>query len=647
MPSWSSPPSPPPRSLHALGVGLLQLLVLALCASAETSAAASSRSLQQLAREGARLAASGTARGHEAAVAKYHAALQPTNGDGGRLLRHAQVATYNLGLSLVALGRHTEARDAFMSTLDALQGAGGKAAAEQVATVHVALAESHARAASWGAAAQHFNAAAELRPADATVRYNTGGALLNLRATQLGAEKEEHREGEPGQDGAAAVTPSARLRARLAAVASDAAVAHEEALALRPRSIKFAGAAAVAHAMAGRPTRAAAHLRRVLAAGGGGADVGPEAEEHGATPELHMYLAVALETTESPALAVPHFAAVLAPMLRRHAGGAGDGGLGPPDREQLLRHATLRLGKLLEQRRPDVAAAVERLPLPQEVRTPLRDEPSTLWDAAVAFGLWRHPAQRPGYVVPGVALPSQPWWDTDEELLGTGTGNGNCGAVPSATGEQQRPQPSVGRQQQQQQQGAVLGRHRALWAAGKLLELEATALAAEFEANHALAQPPALAQRAVAAASMQEDVPDGAGAGVGPEVVVVSDNEDLADTGWWRQCLFVRNGQRVPANWRDRSAWPVARRVFEALLGRAAANATSAATATAEDSSSGGSAVVGAHHSVAHGPTEEPDDTPNGGGPTQSRQDRMQWLRRLAAGVAERLPKGSIGARCR
>ena len=60
--------------------------------------------------------------------------------------------------------------------------------------------------------------------------------------------------------------------------------------------------------------------------------------------------------------------------------------------------------------------------------------------------------------------------------------------------------------------------------------------------------------------------------------LVVADNEKISDAaaipgrddgdGWWRQCLFVRNGRRVPANWRGATArWPTAAALFERLLG--------------------------------------------------------------------------------
>ena len=48
-----------------------------------------------------------------------------------------------------------------------------------------------------------------------------------------------------------------------------------------------------------------------------------------------------------------------------------------------------------------------------------------------------------------------------------------------------------------------------------------------------------------------------AAAGAGP--LVVADNENISSSsneeeGWWRQCLFVRNGRRVPTNWRSSSS---------------------------------------------------------------------------------------------
>ena len=150
------------------------------------------------------------------------------------------------------------------------------------------------------------------------------------------------------------------------------------------------------------------------------------------------------------------------------------------------------------------------------------------------------------------------------------------------------------------------------------------ALAQEFRANRALSTAPQSAEGAQAASAgimtmtMSEEhaAPHSS---VEQEVVVVADNEGITDAGWWRQCLFVRNGQRVPANWRDSTErWPVSRRVFEALLapagtGTGTAGATRSATAGASGAAAAGS---------------EPRD--QGGVGT------------AAAGVADRLPKGSI-----
>lgn len=104
--------------------------------------------------------------------------------------------------------------------------------------------------------------------------------------------------------------------------------------------------------------------------------------------------------------------------------------------------------------------------------------------------------------------------------------------------------------------------------------------------------------------------------------LVVSDNENISQDGWWRQCLFVRNGRRVPANWRQQQQqgsgtstststgstsarhWPVATSLFERLL------------AAPDDHGSASSSSSSAGVS--------PD----------------LWA--AAAGVSERLPKGSI-----
>jgi hypothetical protein len=72
------------------------------------------------------------------------------------------------------------------------------------------------------------------------------------------------------------------------------------------------------------------------------------------------------------------------------------------------------------------------------------------------------------------------------------------------------------------------------------------------------------------------DVDTAGGQSMAP--LVVADNENISVTtavaalpekgsGWWRQCLFVRNGQRVPVNWHDaQSRWSTAAPIFERIL---------------------------------------------------------------------------------
>ena len=93
------PPAPARRAApHAMKLSRGTLLVLlALTASSPGSG---SGPLMELARVADRLAEAGR---HEEAVVKYHAALSSGT------IRHAEVAAFNLGLSLVELQRHTEA----------------------------------------------------------------------------------------------------------------------------------------------------------------------------------------------------------------------------------------------------------------------------------------------------------------------------------------------------------------------------------------------------------------------------------------------------------------------------------------------------------------------------------------------------------
>ena len=108
------------------------LVLLALTASSPGSG---SGPLMELARVADRLAEAGR---HEEAVVKYHAAL------GSGTIRHAEVATFNLGLSLVELQRHTEAATAFEATLKALRVLPAwHRQPRRTASVHVAAAEAY------------------------------------------------------------------------------------------------------------------------------------------------------------------------------------------------------------------------------------------------------------------------------------------------------------------------------------------------------------------------------------------------------------------------------------------------------------------------------------------------------------------------
>lgn len=134
--------------------------------------------LMELARAADRLAEAGR---HAEAVGKYRAAL------GSGTMQHAEVAAFNLGLSLVELRRHTEAAAAFEDTIEALRALPARRQqSHRTASVHVAAAEALTQApADWGSAARHFGAAAALSPADAMSRYNAGSALFNLRRQLL------------------------------------------------------------------------------------------------------------------------------------------------------------------------------------------------------------------------------------------------------------------------------------------------------------------------------------------------------------------------------------------------------------------------------------------------------------------------------
>jgi hypothetical protein len=121
------------RSLAPLLLGCWSLLTLT---------AEGSRALELLVRGCGRLADAGR---HDEAVVKYRAALSSsTSGQ----MRHAEVATYNLGLSLADLGRHAEAAGAFDDALTALQAQPpARRHPERIAAAHVSAAESRARTA--------------------------------------------------------------------------------------------------------------------------------------------------------------------------------------------------------------------------------------------------------------------------------------------------------------------------------------------------------------------------------------------------------------------------------------------------------------------------------------------------------------------
>ena len=200
----------------------------------------------------------------------------------------------------------------------------------------------------------------------------------------------------------------AEAQASAAAAALDAAMALDEALSLQPTDVRFMGAAGLVHAMVGNYTRANQLLVAVLDAtnGGGSSNRNTKKEEH---ESFHMYIALALESTARPSLALLHYRRVLEPILQQQQP--------QPQQQQATvmqvqpqewharrarqRHAALRLAKLLE---VDAAPnAGQNL--------------SHLWDACVVGGLWLHRLQRPGYVVPGYNLLSAPWWTDTHYLL--------------------------------------------------------------------------------------------------------------------------------------------------------------------------------------------------------------------------------------
>lgn len=165
-------------------MALLVLLLLVLTAPRPGS---SGGPLLELARAADRLAEVGR---HAEAVGKYRAAL------GSGAVDHAEIVSFNLGLSLVELRRHTEAAAAFESTLEALRvlpEGHRHRHPRRAASVHVAAAEAKTHApADWGSAARHFGAAAALDPADAISRYNAGSALFNLRRQLLHSGVSSH-----------------------------------------------------------------------------------------------------------------------------------------------------------------------------------------------------------------------------------------------------------------------------------------------------------------------------------------------------------------------------------------------------------------------------------------------------------------------
>ena len=258
-------------------------------------------------------------------------------------------------------------------------------------------------------------------------------------------------------------------------------MALEEALVLQPTEPKFMGAAGVAHAMTGNYERAAEWLDAVLAETAAIAEGTAElAEAHPEVAEemveLHMYLAMALESTAVPSLAAPHYRRVLEPILTQPP--PSTAGTRHAQQEQRQRHAVLRLAKLLQQEQQEQPEQQPEAELDQ------------LWDTAVAHGLWTHTLQRPGYVVPGHRLASSPWWGPGF-LSGEHGGTCDCGTVDESLCECEdgwggpRCDEFIG-WVPGGQGGSRSGRYVALRGAIALLEREAVALAAEFTANQVL-----------------------------------------------------------------------------------------------------------------------------------------------------------------
>eukprot|EP01062_Namystynia_karyoxenos_P012058 TRINITY_DN14322_c0_g1_i1.p1 TRINITY_DN14322_c0_g1~~TRINITY_DN14322_c0_g1_i1.p1 ORF type:complete len:578 (+),score=178.15 TRINITY_DN14322_c0_g1_i1:69-1736(+) len=134
---------------------------------------------------------------------------------------------------------------------------------------------------------------------------------------------------------------------------------------------------------------------------------------------------------------------------------------------------------------------------------------------AVAAGLWPNAGQRPGYVF-SRPLPSAPYPGEDAGLR----------AAKEWAG---------------------------VWEAVRLLEQEAAAIAAEF-----------LSAVPVGGAADRSPLRDSAS-----NVSVVMDNENIADAGSWRQCIFARNGRPLPHNW-DSPKFAVTARVLRQIREQAA-----------------------------------------------------------------------------
>ena len=379
---------------------------------------------------------------------------------------------FNLGLSLKASSQWELARLAFNAALVPMTAADGN----RLSDAHRQVAEASVALQDWSVAADHFAAALEAFPMPTNeailllqslgaARLNAGEHELALRAYEEAATKAEALE-KGSQKSSAPKRKSDEAREAASVVVTKA-----------PQGLSQMYAEwGVTLALLGRLEEANEVLSKL--------------PESSSSVGVHSFVGLRLYES-APVLAMRHLELAIA---------AGESMSEAPS--VVLRAVYDRLIRIY-------------------ASTGSQEKSAALVAKALAFGIWQHTDQRPGYLYPKKALTAKPWWSDESHDL-------DILMLLDPTG--------------------------ALWRTASDLAGNFTTLRRELV--------PETADNLVSVPFIGGSTD---GARTLPSVELASDVEHVADQGKWTQLEFVQNGLWVlPLNARDR--YPTTTALLEGLL---------------------------------------------------------------------------------